>query len=188
MAAASAVTVVAGLPIPSASRVFLAILAVHVAVALGCVIAGAAAMLSRKGRGRHSRLGTIYFWGLAFVFASAGGLSAMRWAEDSLLFGLGTLAFAAAWLGRTAMRRRWSGWPRLHIAGMGSSYVLLLTAFYVDNGKNLPLWRDLPPITYWLTPTVIGLPLMIFAMLRHRVVRANGEQQVGRTPPARGSG
>ena len=32
---------------------------------------------------------------------------------------------------------------KLHITGMGTSYVLLLTAFYVDNGKNLPLWRDL---------------------------------------------
>ena len=27
---------------------------------------------------------------------------------------------------------------------MGASYILLLTAFYVDNGKNLPLWRELP--------------------------------------------
>src|SRR5713226_5732494 len=37
-------------------------------------------------------------------------------------------------------------WARFHIVGMGLSYVLLLTAFYVDNGKNLPLWNRLPPI------------------------------------------
>jgi hypothetical protein len=177
-------TIVAGIPIPSTSPIFLAVVGFHVFVGLASVVTGAVAMLSRKGRGRHSTFGTIYFWGLAFVFASAGALSAMRWAEDRLLFALAVLAFAAAWFGRTAMRHRWPGWPRLHIAGMGSSYVLLLTAFYVDNGKNLPIWRDLPPIAYWLAPTAVGLPLMIHAMLRHPVVRSNGKQQGWRTPPS----
>ena len=41
--------------------------------------------------------------------------------------------------------RLWRGWLRLHIAGMAVSYILLLTAFYVDNGPHLPLWRSLPP-------------------------------------------
>jgi hypothetical protein len=50
---------------------------------------------------------------------------------------------------------------------MGSSYVLLLIAFYVDNGKNLPLWRELPPVTYWLLPTMIGIPLIVHALVRH---------------------
>jgi hypothetical protein len=40
----------------------------------------------------------------------------------------------------------------VHVNAMGLSYVLLLTAFYVDNGKNLPLWRRLPPIAYWVIP------------------------------------
>jgi len=31
---------------------------------------------------------------------------------------------------------------------MGVSYIVLLTAFYVDNGKSLPLWKELPPISY----------------------------------------
>lgn len=51
------------------------------------------------------------------------------------------------------------------------SYVLLLTAFYVDNGKNLPLWRDLPPIAYWLIPAAIGIPLIAHALLRHPLAR-----------------
>jgi hypothetical protein len=33
---------------------------------------------------------------------------------------------------------------------MGTSYIALLTAFYVDNGKNLPLWSHLPNLAYWL--------------------------------------
>jgi len=54
---------------------------------------------------------------------------------------------------------------------MGLSFALLLTAFYVDNGPNLPLWRELPSITYWLLPSVVGLPLIIRALLGHPLVR-----------------
>jgi hypothetical protein len=166
---------VAGIPIPSASPTFLAIVGFHVLAGLVCVIAGAVAMLSPKGRGRHSDFGRVYFWGLAAVFASASALSAMRWAEDHLLFGLGALAFALGLFGRTALRRRWWAWPRLHIVSMGGSYVVLLTAFYVDNGKNLPVWRSLPPLAYWLGPAAVGLPIMVDVMLRHPIARGGGQ-------------
>ena len=63
------------------------------------------------------------------MFVSSTGLSVVRWAEDYHLFILGLLALVAASLGRTARRRRWPGWVRLHITGMGLSYILLLTAF-----------------------------------------------------------
>jgi uncharacterized membrane protein len=166
------VTVVAGIPIPSASPVFLAVVGFHVLAGLTCVAAGAVAMLSRKGRGRHSNFGTVYFWGLAAVFALSAGLAIVRWAEDYPLFILGSLAMASALFGRTALRRRWPSWVRLHIAGMGASYVLLLTAFYVDNGKTLPLWRQLPQIAFWLLPSAAGLPIIAWALARHRLVRA----------------
>lgn len=164
-------TVVAGIPIPSTSPIFLAVVGLHVLVGLLCVVAGAIAMLSPKRSGRHPTFGTIYYWGLVAVFVSATGLSVVRWAEDHHLFILGLLAFIAASLGRTARRRRWPGWVRLHIAGMGLSYILLLTAFYVDNGKSLPLWKDLPPITYWLLPAAVGSPLILRALFRHPLVR-----------------
>jgi hypothetical protein len=54
---------------------------------------------------------------------------------------------------------------------MGMSYVLLLTAFYVDNGKNLPLWRQLHPIALWLIPAAVGIPLIARALLRHPLAR-----------------
>jgi hypothetical protein len=91
----------------------------------------------------------------------------MRWAEDYHLFILGTLSFATASLGRTALRRRWRNRIRLHITCMGLSYILLLTAFYVDNGKNLPLWNKLPPIAFWLLPGAAGIPFIVRALLRH---------------------
>jgi hypothetical protein len=83
------------------------------------------------------------------------------------LFILGALSFAAAYLGRSARRHRWRNWVKLHITGMGSSYVLLLIAFYVDNGKSLPLWKELPPTAYWLLPAAIGIPLIVRALLWH---------------------
>jgi hypothetical protein len=91
----------------------------------------------------------------------------MRWAENYYLFVLGTLSLVVATMGRTALRQRWHNWVRLHISGMGSSYILMLTAFYVDNGKNLPAWRELPQWAFWLLPTVLGLPIVVYAMLRH---------------------
>jgi hypothetical protein len=54
---------------------------------------------------------------------------------------------------------------------MGASYVLLLTAFYVDNGKSLPLWKELPAIAYWLLPAAVGVPLIMRAMLWHPLAR-----------------
>jgi hypothetical protein len=165
------VTVVLGIPIPSRSPTFLAIVGLHVAVGMVCVVAGAIAMLSPKRAGRHPTFGSIYYWSLVAVFVSATALSMVRWAEDYHLFILGLLALVSASLGRAARRRRWAGWVRLHITGMGLSYILLLTAFYVDNGKSLPLWRELPPVAYWLLPAAVGLPLIIRALFRHPLVR-----------------
>jgi hypothetical protein len=76
------------------------------------------------------------------------------------------LALAAATIGREARRQLWRAWMPLHIGGMASSYILMLTAFYVDNGKNLPIWRELPTLAYWLAPSVVGAPLTILAILR----------------------
>jgi len=87
------------------------------------------------------------------------------------LFVLGLLAFAGASLGRAARRQRWPAWVKLHIVGMGSSYVLMLTAFYVDNGKNLPLWRELPQWAFWISPATIGIPIILHALLRHPLAR-----------------
>jgi hypothetical protein len=167
---ADGITNVAGLEIPSNDPAFLAAVGVHILLGLVCTITGLVAMLSQKRAGRHPRYGTIYFWCLAGVFATATGLSAVRWTEAYHLLILGTLSFAAAYLGRRARRHRWSSWVRLHITGMGTSYILLLTAFYVDNGKSLPLWKDLPSIAYWLLPAVVGIPLIIRALIWHPLV------------------
>jgi hypothetical protein len=159
----------AGFDLPSDSPLFIGVLGVHVLFGLACVVLGIVAMLSAKRRGRHPSAGTLYYWSLAALFASATVLAAMRWAEDYHLFILGALSFAAATVGRTARRQSWRRWVDFHVTGMGLSYILMLTAFYVDNGKNLPLWRDLPYIAYWVVPGAVGVPLIVNALNRwHR--------------------
>jgi hypothetical protein len=164
-------TEIAGIAIPSSSPLFLAGVAIHVAAGLVCVVAGALAMFSRKQRGRHSVAGSVYFWGLAVVCGSAGLLAAVRWTEDYVLFALAVTAFTAAMVARSAIRRRAQPLVEVHVVGMAVSYIVLLTAFYVDNGKSLPLWRDLPPVTFWLAPGAIGFPILIYTLKRHPLLR-----------------
>jgi hypothetical protein len=168
-------TIIAGIEIPSTDPLFLTIVvAIHIPLGLACVAAGAVAMLSKKRRGRHSTIGKSYFWCLLGLFVSATLLSTMRWAENNHLFVLGAMSFASAWLGRVAIRQRWPHWARLHITGMGLSYVLMLIAFYVDNGKQLPLWKDLPPFMYWMLPLAVGAPFIVRAFLWHPMARQSG--------------
>jgi len=105
------------------------------------------------------------------VVATATGLSVVRWADNYHLFLLGMLSLIAATIARTALRQCWRNWVRLHIAGMGLSYILMLTAFYVDNGKHLPSWKELPQVAFWLLPTALGLPLLVHALLKHPLAR-----------------
>ena len=174
------ITVLLGIPVPSANPLFLSVVGVHVLFGLGAVIAGAAAMLSTKRRGSHSNCGAIYFWCLLGACVSMSVLAFSRWQEDYELVILGALSFASAWLGRTVLRRRWQQWPRLHLMLMAASYVLMITAFYVDNGKNLPLWRELPQIAFWILPTLVAAPLVVYALKFHPVALAN-ECSTGKT-------
>jgi hypothetical protein len=164
--------IVADLPIPlvpsgeQLSTTF-TVLLVHILAGLIGVVAGAAAALSRKQRGRHPRFGTIYYTAVAVVFLTATVMGLLRWNQDRHLVVLGTLSFAAATLGYAARKIRWPSWLGYHIAGMRLSYMMLLTAFYVDNGPRLPVWDHLPAITYWTLPSLIGIPLMVRALHRY---------------------
>jgi hypothetical protein len=169
---------VLGIHVPSSAPVFLAFLAVHVTAALIAVVGGAwAALARRKGRGRHSRLGDVYFGAICVVFATATAMAVMRWREDYHLFLIGAVAFGAALTGLVARRRHWPG-DAAHIISMGGSYIAMLTAFYVDNGKQLPLWDRLPTAAYWLLPGLIGVPLIYRALRRARVRREVGQRPI----------
>jgi len=160
-------TIVFGMPVPSDNKLFLAIVTVHILLGIVCVLSGLVAMLSKKGNNNHRLSGKIYFWALLLIFITVVPLSIMRWPFNNHLFLLATLSFGTAYFGRRLARKPQQGWIRLHTACMGSSYILLLTAFYVDNGKNLPFWNLFPQLFFWLFPAAIGIPIIIYALLRH---------------------
>jgi helix-turn-helix protein len=159
------------------SLLFGALLVPHVLAGMTCVVSGAVAMLSKKRRGRHPRFGDIYYWALFIVFGTGVGMSVLRWSEDAYLFVLGALSFGSASIGYLARRLQWRGWTSFHIVGMGVSYIILLTAFYVDNGPRLPLYDRLPVIVFWTFPALIGLPLLTRAVAHHTTRR----EQLGLT-------
>lgn len=168
--------------------VFLSFLAIHVPASLVAVVSGASAATARKGKGRHTRSGTIYFWAIATVFASATGMAAMRLSQDYYLIVLGALAFSLAAAGRDVrhhpLANRWCGWHghAPHIVAMGGSYTILFIAFLIDNGKKLPLWDQLPTAAYWSIPTIVASPLILRALVHHRRPRT-----VPVTPQSRSS-
>lgn len=151
----------------STAPVFLAFLAVHVAGGLTAVATGAVAALTRKGGPRHIRAGRWFYLAIAVVFVTATVLAAMRWRQDYQLFIIGAIAFTAATIGYQHRRRRRPG-DTGHIAGMGISYVAMLTAFYVDNGPHLPLWDRLPTFAFYLLPSAAGAPIIAHAVIRAR--------------------
>jgi len=66
------------------------------------------------------------------------------------------------------------------------SFILLLTAFFFDNGKNLPLWNKFLSIAFWLLPGAVGTPFIVRALLWHPLVqRSKGST---RRPADKGSG
>jgi hypothetical protein len=158
---------VQGFKIPSDTPLFLTVLSIHILAAVICVVTGIMAMLSKKRAGLHPKSGTIYFRALAVVVVTAAIIAIVRWKEDYHLFILGTISFCFAFIGRKAFRDKWKKWSIIHITGMGLSYIFLLIAFYVDNGKFLPIWKDLPPVIYWLLPLLIGIPIIIRVLLRN---------------------
>ncbi|GAA4136937.1 MULTISPECIES: hypothetical protein [Leifsonia] len=170
-----------GLDVASLSAVFLALLGIHVAAALVAIASGLVAMFSRKGSGRHVVSGRFYFGAILIVFASACAMSAFRWPADLPLVAAGAVAAVAASFGFIYRRLHRPG-NAPHIIAMGVSYVAMLTAFYVDNGPQLPLWRLLPSWLFWFLPAIVGAPLIIRAVLKHRHLSSDSDNPSIRNP------
>jgi hypothetical protein len=163
-----------GIPVPSTDPVFLGFVVVHIAISLVAVVSGLMAMLVAKTSLRHKRSGSIYFWAISFSFLTIIILSLMRWPHNVHLLTIGVLTFCLTFSGRKLARKKYKHWTRIHTVCMGFSYVLLLTGFYVDNGKNLPFWRMFPAWFFYVFPSVIGIPIIIKVLLTHPLNRRSG--------------
>jgi hypothetical protein len=95
-------------------------------------------------------------------------IASTDWSRLWYLAALGAVAVALAAGGYIARHASLPAWRPMHILGMSSSYVVMLTAFYVDNGPRLPLWNQLPPVSFWFLPTAVATPLVLRALHRTR--------------------
>lgn len=145
----------------------LLLVGLHVPAGLLALVAGLIAMLSRKGGWWHRRAGLFYLIGIIILTLTARGFVASRGSEFIFLFAMGMLATTLAMSGYLLRRKR----QDIHIAAMGLSFIVMLTAFYVDNGPKLPVWEHLPPIAFWIFPAAIGLPILILALYRRGYTR-----------------
>lgn len=169
-----------GVPVPSDNKFFLTFIVIHIVFGLTCVISGLIAMLSKKTKGRHSKAGKTYYWGMTCLFITVVITSIMRWPHNIHLLIVGTFAYRLTYLGQHLTKTQQQNWTRLHTICMGGSYILLITGFYVDNGKNLPFWNQFSELFFWLFPSSIGIPIIIYTFFRHPLNKKHTANKVGK--------
>jgi hypothetical protein len=150
-------------------------LVVHSLSALTTGVTGVITFSLPKRSARHPKWGVRYLWGYMVVFLTALLLSVQHFPTDAYLVVLATLGYGFALAGygarrfrRQPMEKRALGnqWIVAHIIGMIGSYVVLWTAFYVDNAHLFPGLEVLPTLTFWVLPTVIALPFLMVSLSR----------------------
>jgi hypothetical protein len=163
-----------GLPLGSDNPRFVIIVAVHILLSLSAVLSGLTAMLKEKNSGEHAKYGKLYCQSILSAFITVVILAVMRWPHNNHLLLIGTLTLIFTVTGRRLVQNKESKWARYHTICMGSSYILLLTGFYVDNGEHLPFWNRFPQWFFWIFPTLIGLPIIAYILRKHPLTRQPG--------------
>jgi hypothetical protein len=150
-------------------------LVVHALAALTTGVTGVITFSRPKRSGRHPKWGVRYLWAYTVVFLTAIILSVQHWPTDAYLVVLATIGYGFVLGGYGARRfrqkpmvRRILGkqWISAHIVGMIGSYVVLWTAFYVDNAHLIPGLEQLPTLTFWVLPSLIALPFLVVSLSR----------------------
>jgi hypothetical protein len=150
-------------------------LVVHALAALTTGVTGVITFSRPKRSVRHPQWGGRYLWAYTVVFLTAIILSVQHWPTDAYLVVLATIGYGFALGGYAARRFRQepmvkrvvgTQWISAHIVGMIGSYVVLWTAFYVDNAHLFPGLKELPTFTFWVLPTLIALPFLVVSLSR----------------------
>ena len=150
-------------------------LVVHALAGLTTGVTGVLAFRAPKRPGRHHQWGKSYLWAYTVVFLTATILSVQRMPADAYLLVLATFGYGLALGGYAARRFRQEPiamhivgkqWVVVHIIGVIGSYMVLWTAFYVDNAHLIPGLKELLTLTFWVLPTLIALPFMVLSLSR----------------------
>jgi len=129
----------------------------HITVGALALTLGPLALLAARRRGPVNAPATAYHWTVVGVCVSAGALVAADPARLWWLLPIAAGSYALALLGFRAARRTGSRARRLHLHGQGGSYIALVTALLVVSVGS--------PLA-WIAPTLIGSPLITWAIRR----------------------
>ncbi len=143
------------------------ILIVHTLAGLIGLIVGPVAMFARKRNGLHTVSGTIYFYLMTLVCISGGTLAVLNWERSWWLLFVSIFSYGFCLRGYLAEKRRPSRWLKKHITGMLGSYVAMSTAFIVVNVGRVEILRAVPPVFFWILPTLVAFPLIKKTVLSH---------------------
>ena len=135
------------------------LLLAHIIMGTGALLLGPVAMLARKKRGWHTRVGEIYHALVLGVCVTAGALAILGWDRSAAFLPIATGSYAFALAGYVASKLRFSGWLRIHIVGQGGSYIAMTTALLVVNLGRESFWA-------WALPTLAGTPLIVWTIRR----------------------
>jgi hypothetical protein len=139
----------------------LTMLIIHIAAGCLSIGIGLIAMFAPKRRGRHTISGILYYWLVTAVCASAIVMSIINWSVSSYLFYVAIFSYLFALLGYIAYKKKWKNWMVSHIAGMGGSYIAMVTGFIVVNQSKVHYLNQMPTFVFWLLPTIIGTPILM---------------------------
>ena len=87
--------------------------------------------------------------------------------RSAYLFYIAIFSYSLALLGYLAAKRRWKNWIGTHIGGMLGSYIGIVTATLVVNATDIPFLNELPILTVWFLPTMIGTPIIFIIGKRY---------------------
>lgn len=131
------------------------------------LVTGLFAMLVPKRRGLHTKSGVVFHGAVLVTCVTACLLAMEHWASLRWLFFIAVASYVSVAMGHYAARRRWKGWISFHIVCQCSAYISMTTAFLVVNRMILPRYLGIPTYWSWIIPTVIGTPLIAWALGRY---------------------
>src|SRR5690554_5387748 len=130
-------------------------LVLHILTGASGLLLGIGAMYTKKKKGIHTKLGTLYHWCFVGITITASALAILSWERLWWFLPIGIFSYSFALLGFVAAKLKFKNWLRLHLIGQGGSFIAMSTAVVVVNFGSANLFS-------WFVPTIIGTPILIW--------------------------